>query len=268
MATNRTAMIATCRAWPEGNADLCQLARLLHAELRPWQDIAPEQAAKMLVLPLGAWDYSENPDQYRAWLQALVEHDAQVLNAVDLQLWNMDKRYLLQLGLTEGMALLPHENWAQALAGCGWDNPVIKPLIGQSGRGVRRLHEGVPTPADYPQGILLQPFIDAPFGEVCLFYIQGEFSHAAHRKPQAGEWRANSAYGVEILPVQPRASWLQCAQDALARLPEKALYARVDGLIDVHGDFRINEIELIEPALYATLDEGALPRLAAAIRAC
>lgn len=265
---NQAVIIATCRAWPEGNADLRQLAQLLRAELRPWQEIVPDMAAHTLVLPLGAWDYSEAPEHYRAWLQALVGHGAQVLNSAQLQLWNMDKRYLLQPGLSEGMALLPDQDWGEAIAGCGWDNPVVKPLIGQSGRGVRRLHEAMPTPADYPQGVLLQPFINAPFGEVCLFYIRGEFSHAAHRKPRAGEWRANSAYGVEILPVQPKASWLQCAQDALAILPEKALYARVDGLIDVRGEFRINEIELIEPALYAALDAGALSRSAAAIRDC
>lgn len=261
-------MIATCQQWPEGNEDLRNLAHLLAGELRPWREIAPEEAAQTLVLPLAAWDYSTDPEQYREWLQALARHGAQIRNSPDLQIWNMDKRYLLELGLTPGMALLPGEDWGKRLDACEWHNPVVKPLVGQSGRGVRRLQEGIPEPVDYPHGVLLQPFVHAPFGEACLLYVNGSFSHAAHRKPPAGEWRANSAYGVEILPLLAKKHWLECAESALAALPEVPLYARVDGLIDETGNFCINEIELIEPALYARLDEQALVRLANAIREC
>ncbi|MDO5090896.1 MAG: hypothetical protein Q4D61_05065 [Cardiobacteriaceae bacterium] len=261
-------LIATCRPWPDGNDDLRQLARRLDAELRPWQDIVPDAAENALILPLAAWDYSASPEEYRAWLQNLAAHGVRIQNPPALQQWNMDKRYLLQPGLTPGIALLPGEDWTAALAACPWDNPVIKPLIGQSGRGVRRLAEGQPAPADYREGILVQPFIHAPFGEACLIYLNGQYSHAAHRKPPAGEWRANSAYGVEILPLVAETAWRQQAENALAALAEAPLYARVDGLIDEQGAFHLNEIELIEPALYTRVDDAALPRLAAAILNC
>ena len=156
------------------------------------------------------------------------------------------------------------------MAECGWPRPVVKPLIGQSGRGVRRLAEGeAPALASYPQGALLQPFVQASFGEVCLIYLAGRYSHAARRRLAPGEWRANSAYGAQIESVTPRPEWLACAEAALRCLPEPPLYARVDGLISEGGSgesgFSINEVELIEPALYPQLRPAFARELAAAL---
>ena len=266
--------IATCRAWPQGNAGLQALAAELPATLAPWQDISaaalPPNAA---VLPLAAWDYSETPDAYRHWLHALQAAGAHVINPVALQIWNMDKRYLCELAaaglpVTPSLPLLAQHasGWAQQIARCGWHRPVIKPLIGQSGRGVRRLDEGdIPTLHDYPQGALLQAFVPAAFGEVCLIYLAGRFSHAARRCLAAGEWRANSAYGARIEPVTPHPYWLDCAQAALRQLPARPLYARIDGLIDSQQRFCINEVELIEPALYPHLRPAFAHDLSAAL---
>ena len=253
-------IIATCPAWPQGNADLRALAAALDAALIPWPEIFPGPA---VILPLAVWDYSTDPAAYCRWLHEQVKAGAYFINSPALQIWNMDKRYLCELAaqglaVTPGMALVPGDDWAARIAASGWDNPVIKPLIGQSGRGVRRLAAGLPHLADYPQGMLVQPFIDAPFGEVCLVYIAGHYSHAAHRRPAAGEWRANSAYGVDILPIEPEAAWRARAQAALAALPEHPAYARVDGLITADGDYLINEIELIEPALYLAQNPTAI----------
>ena len=84
-----------------------------------------------------------------------------------------------------------------------------------------------------------------------------------------GEWRANSAYGAQIESVTPHPEWLACAEAALRCLPEPPLYARVDGLISEGGSgesgFSINEVELIEPALYPQLRPAFARELAAAL---
>ena len=139
----KTTYIATCRDWPQGNADLQALAAALDATLTPWQDINPANARA--VIPLAAWDYSTQPDDYLAWLAALEAAQVRVINPPALQRWNLDKRYLCELAaqglaVTPSIALLPGDDWTAQIAASGWDNPVIKPLIGQSGRGVRRLH--------------------------------------------------------------------------------------------------------------------------------
>ncbi|WP_298644900.1 hypothetical protein [uncultured Cardiobacterium sp.] len=263
-------IIATCPAWPQGNADLRILAAALDAALIPWQDIAPAAAT---ILPLAVWDYSDDPAAYRRWLAAQEQAGARLVNPPALQRWNLNKRYLCELAasghpVTPGLDLYPGDDydWARQIAATGWDNPVIKPLIGQSGRGVRRLNHDMPTLAAYPDGILVQPYIEAPGGEVCLIYFGGAYSHAAHRRPAAGEWRANSAYGVEILPVTPEPAWRSRAEAVLAALPSPPLYARVDGLITADGDYLINEIELIEPALYFGHHPAAVAAFCAALR--
>lgn len=141
---------------------------------------------------------------------------------------------------------------------------------GQPHSATRRLAEGeAPALASYPQGALLQPFVQASFGEVCLIYLAGRYSHAARRRLAPGEWRANSAYGAQIESVTPRPEWLACAEAALRCLPEPPLYARVDGLISEGGGgesgFSINEVELIEPALYPQLRPAFARELAAAL---
>ncbi|MDO4643715.1 MAG: hypothetical protein Q4A74_07730, partial [Cardiobacteriaceae bacterium] len=240
------------------NADLQNLATTLDACLIPWQSLSPEKCRNALVLPLAVWDYSQNPEDYRRWLLSLEEIGAHVINPPTLQIWNMNKRYLCELAdkglaITPSLALLPDDNWQAQIMSSGWDNPVVKPLIGQSGRGVRRLDAVFPRLADYPQGILLQPFIPTDFGEVCLIYFDGHFSHAVHRRPAPQEWRANSTYGVQIFPIQAENEWLQRAAAVFSYLPIAPLYARIDGLISPTHGFLINEIELIEPALYLSL---------------
>lgn len=261
-------IIATCPAWPQGNADLQTLAAALDAALIPWQHIPPTAAA---ILPLAAWDYSEHPAAYHQWLAAQEKAGACLINPPALQRWNMSKHYLCELAtrghpITPSLALYPGDDWAARIAASGWDNPVIKPLIGQSGRGVRRLNNDTPTPAAYPDGILVQPYIEAPGGEACLVYLGGTYSHAAHRRPKTGEWRANSAYGVAIHPITPEPAWLACAAAVLADLPEPPAYARVDGLITRDGACHINEIELIEPALYLAQHPAGVETLCAVIK--
>ncbi len=263
-----TIYIATCRAWPLGNAGLQELAAVLPATLVSWQDIDPAAiaargstargGAPVTVLPLAAWDYSENPDSYRLWLKGLQEAGVRVINPPKLQIWNMNKLYLCELAdkglpVTASVPLLPGQDWAARIAASGWHNPVIKPLVGQSGRGVRRLADGgVPTSDEYPQGALLQDFVPTDIGEVCLIYLNGRFSHAAHRKPAPNEWRANSAYGVQILPIIPQPEWLACAENVLRHLPQAPLYARVDGLIAQDGRFFVNEVEWLYAVLCGT----------------
>lgn len=81
-------------------------------------------------------------------------------------------------------------------------------------------------------------------------FFNGAFSHAVIRQPAAGEWRANSRYGVRILPWQPPCSVTEQTAKILGLLPQTPLYARIDGTLTAHNHFLLNELELIEPALY------------------
>ena len=247
-------------AHPDFRPDAHQQAfiRALNAECRPWQDIIP--TAELMVLPLFVWDYSHRPAAFRAWLDRCERAGTRLVNPAPLLRWNLEKGYLATLpGATPIQRLHSRADW-EALTG----NPVIKPLIGQSGRGVCRHSDG---PPDFSAGqiYLAQPFIPAQF-EACLLYLNGQFSHAVQRRLAPNEWRANSAYGATVSPLAPRPEWLALAERALAALPGRPCYARVDMLIDGDDRAHINELELIEPALYGQFDPDFPARFRTALR--
>ena len=117
--------------------------------------------------------------------------------------------------------------------------------------------------ADYPQGMMVQPYIREieTAGETSLVFFNGAFSHAVRRQPPQGEWRANSAYGVSVFGIEPPEFAVRAAQDVLAALLQMPVYARVDGTL-IGDTFLLNELELIEPALYLHTSEGATERFA------
>ena len=158
----------------------------------------------------------------------------------------------------------------QAMQQQGWQTTVIKPAIGQSGRLVQKITQNQPLANLSEYGdILLQPYIPevAMVGETSLIFFNGNFSHAIRRQPQSGDFRANSAYGVQISAQTVDESIISQAQNVLSKLPEKTGYARIDGTI-IGNQFLLNELELIEPALYLDQAVGSAQRFANALRIC
>jgi hypothetical protein len=101
-------------------------------------------------------------------------------------------------------------------------------------------------------------------GEWSLIFFSGQFSHAIMKTPKPGDFRSQEEFGGSIKNTRPSDSLIQAACRALAAATGTALYARVDG-VEHRGQFRLMELELIEPALYMNLAEGAVERFAAAI---
>lgn len=276
-----TICLATSRLYPAGNDDITVLQQAFHASgltttLMPWQDI--NIGGNELVLPLAVWDYSQLFLDYKRFLTLMENSKTPMLNSVKLQHWNVEKTYLQALE-NQGIMTVPSLHlsadfpmrWKELYESCScWENPVIKPVIGQSGYGVRRLDTEPPTLQEYPHGALLQPYLNSitTDGEMCLIYINGEYSHAIRRTPN--DWRANSTYGVTITPITAELDWQQSAEKALKFITqefgETPLYARIDGLLANDGQWHISEVELIEPALYLQHDSQATERFIDAVK--
>jgi hypothetical protein len=102
-------------------------------------------------------------------------------------------------------------------------------------------------------------------GEYSLFFFNGVFSHAILKVPAEGEFRSQEERGADVRAVTPEPSLLRRAESALAAIGSIPLYARVDMVRDDTADFRVMELELIEPSLYLRTDSGAPPRFAEAV---
>ncbi|MCF7521708.1 glutathione synthetase [Neisseria sp. ZJ106] len=268
--------ITTCCQYPEPPATLIAVQQRLQAlgidtAFDTWQN----RPQSPYLLPLCAWDYSEQPEAFRHWLYAAQAAGSRFANAPDLMMWNSDKRYLCDLA-AQGVDVIPslylehadRENLARIMRQNAWQQAVIKPAVGQSGKQVQKISPAH-MPADcsaYRNGMMIQPYIaeTAGGGEICMVFFQGQYSHAVRRQPPQGEWRANSAYGVAILPYQPAEHIIAAAQAVVQKLPELPLYARVDGTL-IGQNLLLNELELIEPSLYLDQAAGAVERFVQAV---
>ena len=273
MLTNHI-ILCTCDRWPEPSADLNLAIEALHlidqdVVTCPWQSTNPRHAGALIV-PLAAWDYADDPSGFRDWLDRCARAGMRFGNAPNLMKWNMDKRYLCDLAeqgvrVPETIPVLSANEVHEKLLEKGWSHGVLKPAIGQSGNGVCIVYSGEKI-EEFVRPRILQPWLPQICnGELSMVFLNSSFSHAVLRLPPQGEWRANSQYGVQINYSDAPNTAIEAGLACLAMLPEKPLYARIDGLI-VDKHFLLTELELIEPALFLDIVPDAAGRFAAAVQ--
>lgn len=96
-------------------------------------------------------------------------------------------------------------------------------------------------------------------GETSFIFFDGKFSHAVNKKPVENDFRVQIQYGGKYTLIEPNTDLLLQAELVLSKIPEKLLYARVDGIV-IENKLHLMEIELIEPDLYFDLADGARER--------
>ncbi|MFL6778632.1 MAG: RimK family alpha-L-glutamate ligase, partial [Sphingomicrobium sp.] len=135
----------------------------------------------------------------------------------------------------------------------GCDRLVVKPPVSASATGTVLLGPDDPVPAEIAgRRMLVQPYMSsiASEGEYSLMLFDGRFSHAILKSPKSGDFRVQPHLGGTERPCPPPDGAVKLALSALAAAPADAVYARVDMVADGAGDYRIMELELIEPALW------------------
>jgi glutathione synthase/RimK-type ligase-like ATP-grasp enzyme len=219
-----------------------------------------------LVLPRATWDYAERLDEFLDWARSV----PQVLNPVPLLEWNTDKqRYLTDLAA----AGVPVVSTFFVEPGQTLEAPaapfVVKPAISAGGRRSARFEPGELDSAQalaariHADGgtAMVQPHL-GDVDEVGLVYVEGRFSHAVRRRvplPDAGD-REVLYLDEDLAPTQAVEEDWRIAEEALACAGTDLLYGRVDLMGGV-----VLELEVTEPSLYLTYDEGAAARFAQAI---
>lgn len=242
----------------------------------PWSDFD-------IVIIRSTWDYWDDVDGFLQVLQT-IDTQTRLANPLDLVRWNLAKTYLRDLE-RQAVPIVP-TLWkdhldVQIVQACfaelASDEIVIKPVVGANGVDAFRLHSGMPVsefekvaarfPADADRAAMVQPFMPRILdeGEYSLFYFNGEYSHAILKVPAAGEFRSQEERGAEIRSVTPEKLLRSRVEQAMAILHPAPLYARIDLVRDAMDDFRVMELELIEPSMYLRTEAGAPARFARAI---
>lgn len=242
----------------------------------PWDGPRSAFADADAVVIRATWGYYRTLEAFREWTEAMASA-TRLFNSIDLIRWNLRKDYVGKLAAVGVRVPRSHVVACDAaiiekiLAEEGWDRAVVKPATGASGHSVELLRrvtlsEQVANLSDEARasGVVVQEFLpEIAEGELSLVYFDGVFSHAIRKRPPPGEFRSNSRYKPTRTAETPPAAVTEQGAVCLAALPERPLYARVDGVVR-DGTLIVIEVEVLEPALFMEFDPLSAERFAAA----
>lgn len=246
-------------------------ARGVPHDVRAWDDGSVDWTRYALVVVRTTWDYSKSEAvaaAFRDWLARLDAAGVRMLNAPAVLRWNVNKRYLGELGVpsipTEYVAAgAPHDgatDVAAIAARRGWAGRplLLKPCVGGGSRGCLRVDAARGVTLDDgtaflramtggPGGgcdMMVQPYLPSveTLGELSVVVLGGAVSHAVVKAPLPGEYRTQEEHGGTPAGVPVTPYMRACAEGVLAAarrvvggdagaLPVEALpIARVDFL--------------------------------------
>ena len=278
--------LATSKDWPDLTRDDQTLLRPLadrgfKAEPAVWSDPTyPWQDCDAVVIR-SCWDYHLHSENFLRWIASL---ESPVWNPPAIIRWNADKSYLRALE-DKGIPIVPTlwfepgqtQSLTDALRATGWDQAVVKPRISATAHRTQLVDTASAHASQKlfdellaGPGVMVQKFMDEILseGEWSLMFFSGKFSHAVLKTPQSGDFRVQSDYGGKSRAADPPGFVLDGAVRSVEAVAP-TLYARVDGVVS-QAQFRIMELELIEPALFLTshpaASEGFADAIANAVR--
>jgi glutathione synthase/RimK-type ligase-like ATP-grasp enzyme len=273
--------IATCAHYDREMVDDELLASALweqdcEARTVAWDEPEVEWGDFDLCLIRSTWDYHEKHCEFLDWTRQ-VEATTALQNRAGLIAWNSEKTYLRELA-KRGVRTVPTV-WVSRdsrlelegiLAGTGWAEAVVKPVVDLGARNLHRARadEGSAALETVLQrgGAMVQPFLPSleEQGELSLIYVEGRFTHAVRKRPAPGDFRVQSLWGGTVSREEPSDAEVELAESALAEFKEAPLYARVDLVAGPGGEPCLIELELIEPNLYLAHHPPAATALAEA----
>ena len=250
---------------------------------RVWSDVSERWDDVDAVIIRSCWDYHRQHDRFVEWIMRLSRERVALWNPPSLVTWNSDKRYLRDLE-SKGVSIVPtvwtdesgDASLESILIRHDWREAVVKPAISASGYETRRIQRSDADEMEAWFGamrsrspMLVQPLLHEVIrdGELSLVFLNGQFSHAALKRPREGDFRVHVEHGgSSVIQDEVPIGAIETARDILAKVDGDWLYARVDGCI-VDGAFVLMELEMVEPSLFLELDADVARRFAEAIRA-
>ncbi len=255
-------------------------AQGLRVTRKAWDDPDFDWTQTRCILFRTTWDYFERFAEFGPWLNQVASQTT-LFNSAELISWNIDKHYLASLAKKGINTVSSHyiergdsRSLEQCLYDCAWEQAILKPVVSGSARHTYRLNAGNSAALEctfaeliQQEAMMLQPFQQHILsqGELSLMVIDGAFSHAIRKLPQAGDFRVQDDHGGSVHVHQATAEERTFAESTVAALPFDVLYARVDIIRDNHGQLALMEAEMIEPELFFRFKPEAADKLAAGL---
>ena len=239
----------------------------IYAKYVPWSEDINWSDFDMVVIRT-TWDYTENLKKFLKVLENIKNSGAKLFNPYSLICWNSDKIYLRALS-EKGVSVVEslyfsEENFLEQAENFKSEKFILKPRVGAGSKGIsfvsldeltrlKKNHQKTKTH-------FVQPFIkEIHQGERSYFYFNGEFSYAIKKTPKKGDFRVQEEYGGIITIHEANAQELEEAKKAVESVKEHdPLYLRVDAVITEKNEWKLMELEAIEPSMFfRVVSEGA-----------
>lgn len=237
------------------------------------------------------WDYVPRHREFVEWARRAARA-TRLFNPPEIVEWNTHKGYLRDLEIRD-IPVIPtiwlkaggHQNeWRESLSARGWRRAFLKPVVGASACDTLRFEsspDGLKRAEDHLKNLtpgrpmILQPYLDRveTEGEYSIILFDGEPSHAVRKYPVAGDYRVQDDHGGKDEPFKLEESVITLSR-RIVKMAEQwlkhpadrpLLYARIDLLRDDAGEFRLTELELVEPSLFFRHSHSAAETLADAL---
>jgi len=273
--------LVTCAEFPRLSRDDERLVAAfasagLRAEAAVWDDPAVDWSSFSGLLIRSCWDYHTKLPDFLVWLESVERRCVPVWNSLPTLRWNVTKTYLKSCPAAVPTVWLDpgqEHDLDTVMLGQGWDEGVVKPLVGASAHKTVRIRRGDPaaraavTAALEPHGAMLQPFLPEvqAEGEWSFVFVDGLYGHAVLKRPASGDFRVQEEHGGSSAPAEPGDGLIAAAAEALACVQTPWLYARVDA-VRRDGALMISELELVEPSLYFAHGPKTAERLAQSVK--
>ena len=252
----------------------------LEAEPVQWDDASVDWRAYETLVLRSTWDYHLRVGEFDAWLATLDRERVPLWNPTSVVRWNMHKGYLR--GLEQAGIPIPSTRWlpkgrdvalGSLLNAAAWDEAIVKPAISASATKTSRVRADSSTDAAEfailleQADVLVQEIVPevARDGEWSLMFLGGAFSHAALKRPRAGDFRVQQELGGSADPAIAPSVVVAAGERVAALIPGRWLYARIDGVMTARG-FTLMEVECIEPVLFLEQAPGSYERFAAGLK--
>ncbi len=239
-----------------------------------WDDESVDWSQFDYLIFRNTWDYYQKEEAFHSWLNKIELLGIKTFNPISVIQKNKHKFYLKELE-KEGISILPtiflEKNSTSNLHDVipkSWEKIVIKPAF-SAGSYLTKLIDRSEIESiqnEFKEHFASKDFLFQEFhpeikelGETSFIFFDGKFSHAVNKKPVENDFRIQIQYGGKYTLIEPNADLLLQAELVLSKIPEKLLYARVDGIV-IENKLHLMEIELIEPDLYFDLADGARER--------
>ncbi len=264
-------LLATCTSWPQGEPgherlDAALTARGIPSRWVSWDDPGVDWAGAGMVAARSTWDYDTRLPEFLGWAERV---GPRLLHGADVFRWNTDKAYLVELGRSGRVPVVPTvtvDDLADLRAAVDrFGEVVVKPRIGAGGRGVFTVTADREPATPRPGTMIAQPLVASvrTEGELSVFVIDGRPIRQVRKEPAHGEIRVHEEYGGATYPSTLTEEAATLAANAVAAsaaiLGVDLVYARID-LMRHDGVLMVSEVEVTEPGLYLdVLPDNAEP---------